>query len=851
MAYLTLNPFGTGPATQIVETGGPTTLDITTIPDGDVLTRSGNTIIGTAPSTITVGAPTAATANALALTGNVLSSTPADATHPGHVTTGSQVIAGSKNFTTVLDTPGLTNTTGASTATIKGSASTGFNAVGVVLDNTTALVSTGDKLLSVRNAGGEQLAVSQLGEIFAPNQATLSGNSVSTGTAFGVILDNRTAFVTAGDRLVSVRNAGAEKLLIDKDGNIGSNGPQTITAGGKVQLNTIQGQFAFGSVGDGVLSIGGSNKSLALWGNRTAGDSGIDIILNSTVTRTAGKLLSVQNNAAEKLSVDFNGVINGPGITYSAGNLLLSTTATNADIVIKGSATAGDSSSDVYVDTTNTRTAGSLLALRNNTVEKLTVDYNGTIRGSTAQHLPVSVIGSTLTNGSSVGVILDNSTSLTTNGDKTVSIRNAGSEVAYCDLNGQFVSNQGFKGPTLSVNTWQPLNTTNLLINGNATNISTAAILDIDNTINLTVAGAKLLRLNNNEIEKLAIDKDGVVLAPSTLTIKGSAATTGTAVGVVLDNTVNLTTAGDKLLSVRNATVEKASVDKDAKLSLIGPGTMTLVPGGTGTATLTTNGANDFWAFTGTNFAPTFSSGSLIDVNGVTAINTGVLSLKGRAATTGTSVGVILDNTVNLTTAGDNILSVRNAGVEKLHIDKDGNIITNSTQNFTAGGAIQLSTSLGQFNFGGAGDGILLIQGTNKFLTFLGHRNAADTGSDVVIGTVATRTAGKLLDIQNNTVSKLAIDFNGKSIYPTGGAADVAGIATLTSGTVTISTTAVTANSVIMLTYRTPSGSAQGGKLAAPAANITAGTSFVVNAVDLSGTTVTSDTSTFSWFIIN
>lgn len=81
------------------------------------------------------------------------------------------------------------------------------------------------------------------------------------------------------------------------------------------------------------------------------------------------------------------------------------------------------------------------------------------------------------------------------------------------------------------------------------------------------------------------------------------------------------------------------------------------------------------------------------------------------------------------------------------------------------------------------------------------------------------------------------------------GAAGRAGTATLGAGTVTVNSTAVTANSFILATYRTPAGATQGVKLAIPTR--TPGTSFVVNAVDNTGATVATDTSTFDWIVIN
>lgn len=81
------------------------------------------------------------------------------------------------------------------------------------------------------------------------------------------------------------------------------------------------------------------------------------------------------------------------------------------------------------------------------------------------------------------------------------------------------------------------------------------------------------------------------------------------------------------------------------------------------------------------------------------------------------------------------------------------------------------------------------------------------------------------------------------------GAAGACGTATLTAGTVTVNTTAVTASSIIVATVKAPGGATQGVKLAIPTR--TGGTSFVVNAVDATGATVATDTSTFDWILVN
>jgi hypothetical protein len=89
-----------------------------------------------------------------------------------------------------------------------------------------------------------------------------------------------------------------------------------------------------------------------------------------------------------------------------------------------------------------------------------------------------------------------------------------------------------------------------------------------------------------------------------------------------------------------------------------------------------------------------------------------------------------------------------------------------------------------------------------------------------------------------------------KITLPTG-AAGAAGTSTLSSGTVTVSTTAVTASSIIVVTVNTPAGATQGVKYKVPTGSITAGTSFVITAVDNTGATVATDTSTVNWVIFN
>jgi hypothetical protein len=86
--------------------------------------------------------------------------------------------------------------------------------------------------------------------------------------------------------------------------------------------------------------------------------------------------------------------------------------------------------------------------------------------------------------------------------------------------------------------------------------------------------------------------------------------------------------------------------------------------------------------------------------------------------------------------------------------------------------------------------------------------------------------------------------------FSTGGGAALAGTATLAAGTATVNTTSVKAGDLIMISGNTAGGS--GSSYYAPTASITAGTSFVINAVTPGTTSVnTSDVSTVNWVIVH
>lgn len=129
---------------------------------------------------------------------------------------------------------------------------------------------------------------------------------------------------------------------------------------------------------------------------------------------------------------------------------------------------------------------------------------------------------------------------------------------------------------------------------------------------------------------------------------------------------------------------------------------------------------------------------------------------------------------------------------------------------------------------------------SNSSAKFLNQTGANTTSTHVgAFGIGSTTVPTDKLEVTGNVALLTA----GNKLKIATGANASMGTATLVGGTVTVNTTAVSANSIIFTTCNTPGGTQ--GFLSAPVANIIAGTSFVINSS--SGT----DTSTVNWLVIN
>jgi hypothetical protein len=170
-----------------------------------------------------------------------------------------------------------------------------------------------------------------------------------------------------------------------------------------------------------------------------------------------------------------------------------------------------------------------------------------------------------------------------------------------------------------------------------------------------------------------------------------------------------------------------------------------------------------------------------------------------------------------------------------------------------------LSNTIGNIRFGvGSPAYTALHIGTNRAVS-VGSSNAAHSSAQFEV--VSTINDKATLLTRHTTAQKSAItspangletfdtDLQAKSIYTNEWqqvattSATKNGVATLASGTVTITTSAVKTGSIIMVVHNTASGTQ--GILSVPSGFITTGTSFVINSSN------NSDNSTVNWWIIN
>jgi hypothetical protein len=339
------------------------------------------------------------------------------------------------------------------------------------------------------------------------------------------------------------------------------------------------GQLQFGGGGSqgasvGLISQATSNLALRLWGNRNAADANADVEISGQALRSAGKILSLQNNGTEKLYFDFAGNIGNSTTLGLLNNLQFNGTAGTWSI--RGnSLTSGTAL--VWNTGISTMTSGKLLALQNNGTEKLFVDFSGSI-GFVGTVIAQQVSNSSIEltgNRSAADTGADtvfNSNVTRTNG-KLSSFRNLGSEQAYIDFQGgAFVNGLSLTGGQVTANS-----ATFLGLKGSSADGSSAFGAKIGNTASLANATAKIVSFysDNFSTEKAFLYAHGIfgtqaTFAPGRLTVSDTSPTWALGNGGLVEYTT--------LTAARTVTLPVTSVPT---------GTLVTIKDGTGNASAT------------------------------------------------------------------------------------------------------------------------------------------------------------------------------------------------------------------------------------------------------------------------
>lgn len=219
------------------------------------------------------------------------------------------------------------------------------------------------------NAGGDgELRTAIVSAASTANQGLTFRGNKNAADAGNDFIFNSLATRSAG-RVLLVQNNGSQLMDVDSVGTM------------RVQSNVIVGQTTQGSAQvwcAQVTAIGTANQTLSLIGNRNAADGGVDIILNSAATRTAGSFWQVQNNGVAQLTHD---VANNQLIfAVNASNAGLKTTVTNGQIAISGNRNAADTGADVVSNSIALRSAGTIHDFEVQGASKAQVRFNGVMR---------------------------------------------------------------------------------------------------------------------------------------------------------------------------------------------------------------------------------------------------------------------------------------------------------------------------------------------------------------------------------------------------------------------------------------------------------------------------------------
>jgi hypothetical protein len=430
----------------------------------------------------------------------------------------------------------------------------GSSSVAHTLNTAASYTTSGGKLLSIQNGGTETdsigyngaLTVGPLTVASSPEEPTLIVRGQG-GIAYPVL-----GFVHGGSGVFGFTYTGNNYIVLNRPG-IG--GTMNIVPGDAAGVNgQIQG---FGNATNGialashngttwvdnVIALGGQS---ILQASAPDGASAVAATINTTTAwTTAGAvLLSIQNNSAEQVQITKDGFI-----IPTVGNQL-------ADL--------GSSSlnwSQLFCDTTIQNLVQSLFDSTN----RLDIQTANTlVQVGTGGVINLSPKAAST--GTAVAVTIENLVTLNTAGDKLLSIKNNGSERAYIDHSGLLrltdsVNFDVYLGGASGLNNA-------LWLASAPPTVSNYAAVGFSGNTYLNAPSGFLFFMQNNT-EKGSVGTKGFygpALFP--IQLNGRQADGASAIGAVIETGSAFTTAGAKIASFTNNNVEKLAVDKDGMMSV-------------------------------------------------------------------------------------------------------------------------------------------------------------------------------------------------------------------------------------------------------------------------------------------
>ena len=308
-------------------------------------------------------------------------------------------------------------------------------AVAFTTTNTGARLNLGNSARYLYDNGSSiavnaSLAVDSISDL-TNTTLTLASNVADSGSAVAVNIKSNNNLTTSGAKIVAFSNASSEKVSINKDGDINSTGAITLAKNINQQGGGFSNTFNGALYANNLIGTSSSVNPTQLTGlvNNSASAVAVQVSAYNNLTTAGAKIASFGNNKvgtySEKAFIDKDGIVSGLSFT--------STAASGADAF--------------------TSVTGSRLSLGNNGYYMV---FNGSNQFTFQNSLLAASLGFTAANGqfqtsgnstatlngvvsdatNAVATVLRSNGTFAATGTKLVSIRNATTEKAYFDKDG-------------------------------------------------------------------------------------------------------------------------------------------------------------------------------------------------------------------------------------------------------------------------------------------------------------------------------------------------------------------------------------------------------------------------------